>query len=119
MTYHILQAYYPDISDHDDLGRYYINELDAMSVPEHLRDYIDYEAYGRDIALNEAGEFTDYGYVRDNQDSFHEYYDGDIENIPEEYRLFGHTETIDEERKNMEPRSLIEIGKKGSRRLRK
>ena len=102
MTYHVLQAYYPDISDHDDLGRYYINELDAMSVPEHLRDYIDYEAYGRDIALNEAGEFTDYGYARDNQDSFHEYYDGDIENIPEEYRLFGHTETIDEERKNMD-----------------
>ena len=42
---------YPDIRDHDDLGRYYIEELDAMQVPEHLRNYIDYEAYGRDIAL--------------------------------------------------------------------
>ena len=38
---------YPDIHDHDDLGRYYIEELDAMQVPEHLRNYIDYEAYGR------------------------------------------------------------------------
>lgn len=37
---------YPDIHDHDDLGRYYIEELDAMQVPEHLRNYIDYEAYG-------------------------------------------------------------------------
>ena len=50
---------YPDIRDHDDLGRYYIEELDAMQVPEHLRNYIDYEAYGRDIALEEGGEFTD------------------------------------------------------------
>ena len=49
---------YPDIRDHDDLGRYYIEELDAMQVPEHLRNYIDYEAYGRDVALEEGGEFT-------------------------------------------------------------
>ena len=91
---------YSDINDHDDLGRYYIEELDAMSVPDHLKDYIDYEAYGRDIALSEAGQFTDYGYVRDTQDTFHEYYDGDIENIPEEYRLFDHT--LDEERENMD-----------------
>ena len=34
-------------------------------VPEHLRNYIDYEAYGRDIALEESGQFTDLGYVRD------------------------------------------------------
>ena len=46
---------YPDIRDHDDLGRYYIEELDAMQVPEHLRNYIDYEAYGRDVALEEGG----------------------------------------------------------------
>ena len=97
---------YPDINDHDDLGRYYIEELDAMSVPEHLKDYIDYEAYGRDIALNEAGQFTDYGYVRDTQDTFHEYYDGDIENIPEEYRLFDHSS--DEERENMDYESFKE-----------
>ena len=68
---------YPDIHDHDDLGRYYIEELDAMQVPEHLRNYIDYEAYGRDVALEEGGEFTDLGYVRDTGSSFHEYYDGE------------------------------------------
>ena len=26
---------YPDIHDYDDLGRYYIEELDVMQVPEH------------------------------------------------------------------------------------
>lgn len=73
------------IEDYDDLGRYYIEELGTMEVPEHLQNYIDYEAYGRDIALDEISDFTDYGYVYDNQSRFVEYYDGNRENIPEEY----------------------------------
>ena len=89
---------YPDIHDHDDLGRYYIEELDAMQVPEHLRNYIDYEAYGRDIALEESGQFTDLGYVRDTGDSFHEYYDGERGSIPEEYRVMTFQDDIPEEK---------------------
>lgn len=88
---------YPDIHDHDDLSRYYIEELDAMQVPEHLRNYIDYEAYGRDIALEESGQFTDLGYVRDTGDSFHEYYDGERGSIPEEYRVMTFQDDIPEE----------------------
>ena len=30
---------YPGIEDYDDLGRYYIDELDAMQVPEHLLEW--------------------------------------------------------------------------------
>ena len=78
---------YPDIEDHDDLGRYYIEELGAMQIPSYLENYIDYEAYGRDVALEEGGEFTEFGYVRDTGDTFYEVYDGDRENIPEEYRV--------------------------------
>ena len=59
----------PDIHSHDNLGRY----------------YIDYEAYGRDIALEGNGKFTDLGYVRDTGDSFHEYYYGECGSIPVEY----------------------------------
>lgn len=93
---------YPDIRDHDDLGRYYIEELDAMQVPEYLRNYIDYEAYGRDVALEEGGEFTDLGYVRDTGSSFHEYYDGEHGSIPEEYRVmtFQDAEELTEEEKS-------------------
>ena len=78
---------YPDIDDYDDLGRYYIEELDVMQVPEHLKNYIDYEAYGRDVAIDENGTFTDQGYVRDTGDRFCEYYDGERGSIPEEYRV--------------------------------
>ena len=88
---------YPDIHDYDDLGRYYIDELDAMQVPEHLKNYIDYEAYGRDIALDEGGDFTDLGYVRDTGSSFHEYYDGERGSIPEEYRVMTFQDDIPEE----------------------
>lgn len=93
---------YPDIRDHDDLGRYYIEELDAMQVPEHLRNYIDYEAYGRDIALEEGGEFTDFGYVRDTEDRFDEVYDGERGSIPEEYRVmtFQDAEELTEDEKS-------------------
>ena len=93
---------YPDIHDYDDLGRYYIEELDAMQVPEHLRNYIDYEVYGRDIALEEGGEFTDLGYVRDTGSHFDEVYDGDRDSIPEEYRVmtFQDAEELTEEEKS-------------------
>ena len=47
-------------------GRMYILECEALTVSEHLIDYIDYEAYGRDVCINEGGHFTPGGYVFDN-----------------------------------------------------
>ena len=91
---------YPNIEDYDDLGRYYIEELDVMQVPEHLQNYIDYEVYGRDVALEENGTFTDQGYVRDTGDSFHEYYDGERGSIPDEYRVMTFQDDLPEEEKS-------------------
>ena len=91
---------YPDIEDYDDLGRYYIEELDAMQVPEHLQNYIDYEAYGRDVAMDENGSFTDQGYVRDTGDRFCEYYDGERGSIPDEYRVMSFQDDLPEEEKS-------------------
>ena len=91
---------YPDIHDYDDLGRYYIEELEVMQVPEHLQNYIDYEAYGRDVAIDENGTFTDQGYVRDTGDSFHEYYDGERGSIPDEYRVMAFQDDLPEEEKS-------------------
>ena len=91
---------YPDIHDYDDLGRYYIEELDVMQVPEHLQNYIDYEAYGRDVALEENGTFTDQGYVWDTREAFHEYYDGERGSIPDEYRVMTFQDDLPEEEKS-------------------
>lgn len=78
---------YHDIKDYDDLERYYIEELDAIQVPKHLKNYIDYEAYGQDIAIDENGTFTDQVYVWDTGSSFHEFYDGERSSIPDVYRV--------------------------------
>ena len=92
---------YPGVESNADLGHYYIEELGMMEVPDYLADYIDYEAYGRDVAIKEMGQFTDYGYVRDTQESFTEYYDGDRENIPDEYRVMDFMVSGEKERKTM------------------
>ena len=91
---------YPNIEDYDDLGRYYIDGLEVMQIPEHLQNYIDYEAYGRDVALEENGSFTDQGYVRDTGDRFCEYYDGERGSIPDEYRVMSFQDDLPEEEKS-------------------
>ena len=91
---------YPHIEDYDDLGRYYIEELEVMQVPDHLQNYIDYEAYGRDVAMDENGSFTDQGYVRDTGDRFCEYYDGERGSIPDEYRVMAFQDDLPEEEKS-------------------
>ena len=78
--------FYPDIEDEEDLGVYYARELDSLSIPEHLEHYIDYEAYGRDMAINDGGVFTKNGYIMQNGDSFIEHYKG--RHIPDDYRIF-------------------------------
>ena len=78
--------FYSDIHTEEELGRMYIQELEAVPVPEHLIDYIDYEAYGRDVRINEDGHLAPGGYVVGGG-SFVEHYHG-IEDIPDEHRVF-------------------------------
>ena len=75
--------FYPGVKDEEELGRMYILEFEALTVPEHLIDYIDYEAYGRDVRINEGGHFAPGGYVFDNQSKFIEHYTG-LDDIPED-----------------------------------
>ncbi len=89
--------FYSGITSEEELGRMYIQELDAIPIPEHLIDYIDYEAYGRDVRINEGGSFSGNGYVFDNNSSFIEHY-SDREDIPDEYRVFSMPELTIRER---------------------
>ena len=80
---------YSGIEDEEDLGRYYIEEMCTLEIPEHLENYIDYEAYGRDMNMDENGRFVDRGYIVENGNSFIEHYSG-RDDIPEEYRIFAY-----------------------------
>lgn len=79
--------FYPGVKDDEALGRIYVEEMEAIDVPEHLLDYFDYEAYGRDIRLNDNGHFAPGGYVQNNRSQFVEHYHG-YEDIPDEHKVF-------------------------------
>ena len=92
----------PDVKDEDDLGRYYAELSFGDSLESkigELAGYIDYERYGSDCQINEAGMFTDSGYIRDTGESWNEYYDGSRDDIPEEYQLTCNTEKEPEKMK--------------------
>lgn len=79
--------FYIGVSDDETLGRIYVEDMEAIDVPEHLLNYFDYEAYGRDIRLEEDGHFAPGGYVLNNGGQFIEHYHG-IEDIPAEHKVF-------------------------------
>lgn len=78
---------YDGIEDDYDLGYYYIHETglfhDLSKTGSVLANYIDYEAYGRDVRLEEGGVYTQHGYVCliGSPDTV------DVDDIPEEYRI--------------------------------
>lgn len=81
--------YFPGVTDDSDLGYYWIEESGCYDTSRMgpLADYIDYYGFGEDIYMSETGAFTDTGYIHMDSSSFIEVYDGNIENIPEEYRI--------------------------------
>lgn len=44
--------FYSGVRDDEELGRMYIQDFEALQIPEHLIDYIDYSGYGRDVRIN-------------------------------------------------------------------
>lgn len=84
--------YMPEVENESNLGYAWVysmgiydRELNAMG---RLSEYINFESYGRDIALEEGGLFTDAGgYISMNNDTFTEYFDFCKDSVPEEYRL--------------------------------
>lgn len=84
---HNLDCYwlYPTVRNSEDYGYYLIDELDELELPQAVRKYFDYKAYGRDAVAEDKGTFTDYGYIYNNKNEFAVWYErGDV---PQEYRL--------------------------------
>lgn len=80
---------HPGVDTDEELGRIYVDFNEAIEVPEELRNYFDFEAYGRDVRLNEGGCFVGGGYLTRNPSSFVERYAGP-EDIPPEHRVFAY-----------------------------
>ena len=80
--------FYPGIDSEEALGRVYIEEMEMLDVPDNVLPYFDFEAYGRDVRINEGGHFAATGYLTRSGD-FKEVYHG-IEDIPAEHRIFAY-----------------------------
>lgn len=80
----------PNIQDYEDLAQYVLHERDTYdySTLRALEDYIDYEAFGRDVAVSEGGSIEDDCYISPTSSPFAEFYDGNPETIPAGYVVF-------------------------------
>ena len=81
--------FYPGVEDDETLGRIYVEDMEAIDIPDHLLPYFDYEAYGRDISINEGGHFAPGGYIVQTSGDFKEFY-RDTNDIPAEHRVFSY-----------------------------
>ena len=53
-----------DVYDDYELGEYWIDKVDEFTYAEELKDYIDFEGYGRDVYSEKNGKYVDYyGFV--------------------------------------------------------
>ena len=104
--------FFPGIKDHDDLGRFYFEEggYNEDNRFGSFVDYIDFERFGEDCAINENGKMTDAGYIRETGDSWNRFYDGTLDDIPDEYRVTGGGEELDDPGKILVV--VVEPGKK-------
>ena len=80
-------GFYPGVSDEETLGRIYVDDLEMLDVPDQVKPYFDYEAYGRDVCIHENGHFAPGGYVVKESDHFVEVYHG-LQDIPKEHKVF-------------------------------
>lgn len=76
---------YP-VQNAEEYGLWLVDELMALQLPEQVRDYFDFEAYGEATAINEGGTFTSQGYMLAGPEPFQKVYDG--QHIPEQYQVF-------------------------------
>ncbi len=105
--------FYPDIETEEDLGRYWAEDL---PIPAELKDYFDYEAYGRDVSINEGGHFAPGGYIVQTSGDFKEYYH-DTKDIPAGHKVFSFPQLSIREQMAAYKEVIDGSSKEGFRRL--
>lgn len=78
---------YMDVDNDKELGHIYADDMGEIDIPEEVRPYFDFEAYGRKAREDERGCFVNGGYLVPSDAAFEERYHGP-EDIPQEYRVF-------------------------------
>ena len=66
-------------------GSYYLNRSGMVDMPEEWKGGIDTAQFGRYVAQQEQGAFTQYGYLVKSGDEWQKVHEG--QPVPEEYRV--------------------------------
>ena len=75
----------PDVHGPAQLGDYYLNRSGMVDMPEEWKGGIDTAQFGRYVAQQEQGAFTQYGYLIKSGDEWQKVHEG--QPVPEEYRV--------------------------------
>ena len=75
----------PDVHNAAALGDYYLNRSGMVDMPQEWKAGIDTAQFGRHIAQQEQGAFTEYGYIVKSGDEWQRVHEG--QPVPEEYRV--------------------------------
>ena len=75
----------PDVHGPAQLGDYYLNRSGMVDMPEEWKGGIDTAQFGRYVAQQEQGAFTQYGYLVKSGDAWQKVHEG--QPVPEEYRV--------------------------------
>ena len=75
----------PDVHGPAQLGDYYLNRSGMVNMPEEWKGGIDTAQFGRYVAQQEQGVFTEYGYLVKSGDEWQKVHEG--QPVPEEYRV--------------------------------
>lgn len=81
--------FYIGVDNDKELGHIYADDMGDIEIPEDVRPYFDYEAYGRKVRSDDKGCFVNGGYLIRSGVEFEERYQGP-KDIPQEYRVFGY-----------------------------
>lgn len=79
--------FYAGVNSDKELGRIYVEDMGTIDVPEEVRPFFGYAAYGRKVREDDKGCFVNDGYLMRSGLAFRERYRGP-EDIPKEYRVF-------------------------------
>ena len=85
--------FYPGVEDDETLGRIYVEDMEAIDVPEHLLNYFDYEAYVT-WQFNEQDGHRDYfwGHYHNEPDMA----ERDLHNRAEDYQRRYHVQEVEQ-----------------------
>lgn len=75
----------PDVRGPAQLGDYYLNRSGMVNMPDEWKGGIDTAQFGRYVAQQEQGVFTEYGYLVKSGDVWQKVHEG--QPVPEEYRV--------------------------------